>query len=86
VIEIIGSISAVLFGISFLFILKEARKNDRISSEIAKINPMWPRLRISTICSCYKCYYKSKGFDSFFIINLLSFGVTIAMLFILIIY
>ncbi len=73
IIETISSLSTVLYGITFLFIVNEVKKMDSDFVKNAIKNPLWPRTKLGTIFTFYEIYYKSKGFNLILALNLLSF-------------
>jgi hypothetical protein len=83
-VETISSLSTVLYAITFLFIINEAKKKDLKNVKAAMKNPLWPRTKLSTIYDFYRIYYNAKGFNLVLILNLFCFSVTIIGLIIII--
>jgi len=83
-VEMISSLSTVLYAITFLIIINVAKKKDLQHVKSAMKNPFWPRTKLSTIYDFYRIYYNAKGFNFVLILNILCFSVTIIGLIIII--
>jgi len=83
-VETISSLSTVLYAITFLLIINEAKKKNLQYVKDALKNPLWPRTKLSTIYDFYRIYYNANGFNLVLIMNLFCFSVTIIGLIIII--
>jgi hypothetical protein len=75
-IEIISSLSTVMYAITFLIIINEVKKTNLQSVKSALTNPLWPTTKVSTIYGFYLSYYETKGFSIVILLNIISFFIT----------